>query len=248
MQTSAQIKSTVATGTAPFVIASTTAVTNLNADLLDGKHASSFALSDHTHISLKANTDNRSVDTIPNDYNAVFKISGLKYNSKIGISNEGTYSSVFGIRAWTESSGGDAHEFALANGHMYIRSGATTTWNDWQRIAYMSDMPNGYGKIDCINSASGTTVQAALTTTTYNEKLTLRAYNGVVLSGTNSSTSGSDSIKITANSGAVLTGALSGASDAYGNGTGSYVGGTSTSTSTTIQQALQAIVNQLTWG
>jgi hypothetical protein len=41
---SGQLNSTVATGTAPFVIASTTAVTNLNADLLDGNHASAFYL------------------------------------------------------------------------------------------------------------------------------------------------------------------------------------------------------------
>ena len=36
-------KSTVATGTAPLVVASTTAVTNLNADLLDGQHGSYYA-------------------------------------------------------------------------------------------------------------------------------------------------------------------------------------------------------------
>lgn len=39
-----QLSSTVTTGTAPFVVASTTAVTNLNADLLDGNHASAFYL------------------------------------------------------------------------------------------------------------------------------------------------------------------------------------------------------------
>jgi len=37
------IQSTVSTGTAPFSIASTTAVTNLNADLLDGQHGSYYA-------------------------------------------------------------------------------------------------------------------------------------------------------------------------------------------------------------
>lgn len=36
---SSQISSSLATGTAPFSIASTTVVSNLNADLLDGKHA-----------------------------------------------------------------------------------------------------------------------------------------------------------------------------------------------------------------
>jgi hypothetical protein len=39
-----QIKSTVATNTAPLVVASTTKVTNLNADLLDGLHSSDFYL------------------------------------------------------------------------------------------------------------------------------------------------------------------------------------------------------------
>jgi hypothetical protein len=40
---SGQITSTVATGTAPLVVASTTKVTNLNADLLDGHDSSFFA-------------------------------------------------------------------------------------------------------------------------------------------------------------------------------------------------------------
>lgn len=39
---SGQVTSTVATGTAPLVIASTTAVANLNADLLDGQHGSYY--------------------------------------------------------------------------------------------------------------------------------------------------------------------------------------------------------------
>ena len=35
-----QVISTIATGTAPLSVSSTTKVSNLNADLLDGKHAS----------------------------------------------------------------------------------------------------------------------------------------------------------------------------------------------------------------
>lgn len=42
--TSTVLKASIATGTAPLVVASTTAVTNLNADLLDGNHASAFYL------------------------------------------------------------------------------------------------------------------------------------------------------------------------------------------------------------
>jgi len=41
--------SSVATGTAPLIINSTTACTNLNADLLDGSHASAFSVNGHTH-------------------------------------------------------------------------------------------------------------------------------------------------------------------------------------------------------
>jgi hypothetical protein len=47
-----RISSTVSTGTAPFSVASTTLCSNLNADLLDGYHASSFALSSHQHSRL----------------------------------------------------------------------------------------------------------------------------------------------------------------------------------------------------
>jgi len=43
------IESTVPTGAAPLSVASTTVVTNLNADLLDGNHASAFAVSGHNH-------------------------------------------------------------------------------------------------------------------------------------------------------------------------------------------------------
>lgn len=49
------VQSTVSTGTAPFTVASTTAVTNLNADLLDGNHASAFATAAHNHDSTYVN-------------------------------------------------------------------------------------------------------------------------------------------------------------------------------------------------
>lgn len=43
------LESDIATGTAPLTIASTTVVTSLNADLLDGEHASAFADASHVH-------------------------------------------------------------------------------------------------------------------------------------------------------------------------------------------------------
>lgn len=47
--TDKQIISTVAYGTAPFQVISSTGVTNLNSDLLDGKHASEFSSTGHIH-------------------------------------------------------------------------------------------------------------------------------------------------------------------------------------------------------
>lgn len=44
-----RLESTVATGTAPLTVASTTVVPNLNADLLDGLNSGDFALSGHAH-------------------------------------------------------------------------------------------------------------------------------------------------------------------------------------------------------
>ena len=40
-----------------------------------------------------------------------------------------------GLRGWSDSSGGPAHEFALNNTGIFWRSGATTTWNNWINIS-----------------------------------------------------------------------------------------------------------------
>lgn len=45
----AQLVSTIATGTAPFVLSSTTLVANLNADLLDGQEGSYYSPTSHNH-------------------------------------------------------------------------------------------------------------------------------------------------------------------------------------------------------
>lgn len=57
------IASRVVTGTAPFVIASTTLNTNLNADLLDGLHASSFAAVNPTSGTVPVNSAGAFVDS-----------------------------------------------------------------------------------------------------------------------------------------------------------------------------------------
>jgi hypothetical protein len=86
-------------------------------------------------IFLKSNTDNRSVVTIPNDYNSKFEIKGLKTNTVIGLTGGATYSALLGIRGWSDSSGGNAHELAFdGNGGIYHRHGATTAWNAFTKL------------------------------------------------------------------------------------------------------------------
>lgn len=49
IRTDSRFVSTMADGTAPIQVASSTLVDNLNADLLDGEHASAFAAASHAH-------------------------------------------------------------------------------------------------------------------------------------------------------------------------------------------------------
>ncbi len=81
---SSQITSTLSTGTAPFVIASTTAVSNLNADLLDGQHAPSGTIVGTTDTQTLTNkTLTSPVMTTPQindtsaDHQYVFAVSEL---------------------------------------------------------------------------------------------------------------------------------------------------------------------------
>lgn len=72
-----QVKSTLATGTAPLIVASTTEVTNLNADLLDGEHGSYYL--DGANFT----------GTLPNDYVTLGTMTTGDYVATIaGTANE----------------------------------------------------------------------------------------------------------------------------------------------------------------
>ena len=80
-------------------------------------------------------SDSRRVNTTPNDYNSKLEIKGLKQNSYIDSPDNSNYSTVVGLRAWYDSSGGQAHELAFTgNGQMYQRHGLTDTWSSWNRF------------------------------------------------------------------------------------------------------------------
>lgn len=78
--------------------------------------------------------DTRAEATAPNDYNGKLKVVGIKQKSLMDIDGS-NYSTLMGIRGWSDSSGGNSHELAFTgSGNLYHRHGATTSWGSWNRI------------------------------------------------------------------------------------------------------------------
>lgn len=99
-------------------------------------------------------SDARSVNHVPNDYNGLFIMRGIKKLTTIGLSDSGAYATVWGWRGWADSSGGQAWEIASTNKDLYTRHGHTTSWSSWAKILnssnykdYMHDRFGTYGLI-----------------------------------------------------------------------------------------------------
>ena len=108
-----------------------------NADTVDGKHATDFAASGHTHFSLATEGDNRSTNTTPTSYSNNFVFRGLKNNSTIGIDTKnGTYSYLVGLKGWSDKSGGGTHELAFNDGGIFRRNSTSSadTWGNWLKL------------------------------------------------------------------------------------------------------------------
>ena len=132
LSASGVITSTVVTGTAPLTIASTTLVTNLNADLLDGNHASAFYLATNpssyialgsaiTGYTVGTNTALAATDTL---------LAGLgKIQGQINARGTGTVTSVTGT-APVVSSGGATPAISMAAATTSVNGYLTSTdWN-----------------------------------------------------------------------------------------------------------------------
>lgn len=98
--------------------------------------------------------DTRSVNQVPNDYNSLFIMRGIKNLTTIGLSDSGAYATVWGWRGWADSNGGQAWEIASTNKDLYTRHGDTTSWSSWAKILnssnykdYMHDKFGTYGLI-----------------------------------------------------------------------------------------------------
>lgn len=99
-------------------------------------------------------SDARSVNHVPNDYNGLFIMRGIKKLTTIGLSDSGAYATVWGWRGWADSNGGQAWEIASTNEDLYTRHGHTTSWSSWAKILnssnykdYMHDRFGTYGLI-----------------------------------------------------------------------------------------------------
>ena len=86
--------------------------------------------------------DTRSVNQVPNDYNGLFIMRGIKNLTTIGLSGGGNYATVWGWRGWSDSSGGQAWEIASTNEDLYTRHGGTTSWTSWAKILNSSNYQN----------------------------------------------------------------------------------------------------------
>ena len=86
--------------------------------------------------------DTRSVNQVPNDYDSLFIMRGIKNLTTIGLSDSGVYATVWGWRGWADSSGGQAWEIASTNEDLYTRHGHTTSWTSWAKILNSSNYQN----------------------------------------------------------------------------------------------------------
>lgn len=97
--------------------------------ILDSSNYTSYR-----HSEIITAGDNRAVATTPNSYSDKIIFQGLKTNSSFGNPSTDTYSYVIGLRGWSDSSGGNAHELAFNNSGLYRRQGATTSWGNWMKV------------------------------------------------------------------------------------------------------------------
>ena len=189
-----QLESTVTTGTAPFVIASTTLVTNLNADLLDGYHASEFVINYATpnltfgtsNVIGSANSVIRSDATI-----AIFNDGANPENTDADIA--GTGSDAYAARrdhkhdtntgtpgadsvGVSASGPGSATTLALSDHYHNIDEGMAPTWTGTHTFNVDIQVD---ANIDFVGAQSITTTSGDLTVSPTND-LILNPGNGLV--------------------------------------------------------------------
>ena len=87
-------------------------------------------------------SDARSVNHVPNDYDSLFIMRGIKNLTTIGLSGGGNYATVWGWRGWADKTRGHAWEIASTDNDLYTRHGETTSWTSWAKILNSSNYQN----------------------------------------------------------------------------------------------------------
>ena len=91
--------------------------------------------------------DTRNTATAPGDYDMEMRLQ-FKRLSAIGLSGIalGTYCQLLGYRAWTDDTGGRAHELAFTDGGIYYRNGTKAAgWGPWQKVWHAGNDGAGSG-------------------------------------------------------------------------------------------------------
>jgi len=106
IEMSGQLTSTLATGTAPFAVTSTTVNTNLNADMLDGLHSSSFLTANQT-ITLSGDASGSGTTSISVTNNLLNR----EDNRAINPAELGAGKMRFGFTSWANNSSSPYADF-----------------------------------------------------------------------------------------------------------------------------------------
>lgn len=83
--------------------------------------------------------DTRNVNQVPNDYNHLFIMRGIKGLTTIGLSDSGYYATVWGWRGWSDRTGGHAWEIASTDNNLYAHHGDSSSWTPWAKILNSSN-------------------------------------------------------------------------------------------------------------
>lgn len=154
---STQQKFTVAQGTSPFTVTSTTKVTNLNADLLDGLNSSNFMRG----VSYQK-TGNFDADTMTTPLTVNYPSGDIGNNAQ-GWSNFPVNKPAGGFSLITIKEGSYYRQIlgAYQDDHLYVRSQAYnngTFWRDWSTLALISDIPTSLKNPNALTLQAGTFV------------------------------------------------------------------------------------------
>lgn len=139
-----QLKSNVATGTAPLVVNSTTMVANLNANYLGGMNKDSFQKAVYDYINVSGTADTTTLPTViaPSIYNGTNSIGGnFKY-----------YDTKF-FSTQTKTSNRCQLAYGYDVDSIHFRRYKDGTWYDWKKLAFTEGTDN----LKITNSSARTT-------------------------------------------------------------------------------------------